>query len=44
MSQAQLDVFDGDDLAAITPDLEGIAVRDDAEPADAGDDCRQGDA
>lgn len=39
MSQDQLDVFDGEDVAAVTPLLEGIEVRDDAEPADAGDEC-----
>ena len=42
MSSAEFEVFRGDDRAAIAPTLEGVEVRDDAEPADAGDECRRG--
>ncbi|MDO5697365.1 MAG: hypothetical protein Q4G51_05255 [Dermatophilus congolensis] len=42
MSDNQLDVFHGEDVAAVTPALEGIEVRDDAEPADAGGECTRG--
>ena len=42
MSPEQFEVFHGDDVAAVRPPLEGVEVRDDAEPADAGDQCRRG--